>query len=113
MLCMKCAKETQESHVFCEACLQGMSRRPVTPGVVVQLPVRTAPATKKASPRRKQPSAEEQLLRMRKALRWMSAALTCVVIALAITVSFLVGSVPQQSEDQDIGKNYNTIHVED
>ena len=113
MLCMRCAKVTQESAVFCETCLRNMARRPVKPGVAIQLPVRTATPTKKAAPRRKQISAEEQLQRLRRCLRWVGAALTCAVIALAITVSFLVHTTQQQPEEPDIGKNYNTVHVED
>ena len=113
MLCMRCAKVAQDPHVFCEACLRDMERRPVKPGTAIQLPVRTEVVVKKATPRRKQPSAEEQLHRARRCLRWVGAALTCTVIALAITVTFLVHNNRQQAEDPDIGKNYNTIGVED
>lgn len=111
MYCMKCGKETQSSHVFCDACLSAMAQRPVKADTVVQLPNRTVDSVKKAVPRRRQPTVEEQLLRLRRAVRWVSVALTGTVLALVITASFLVHTTRQQEPSQDIGKNYNTVHT--
>ncbi len=109
MYCMKCGKETEQNHVFCDACLSSMSRRPVKGDVVVQLPVRTPAPARKPAPRKRQRTAEEQMHRLQSAVKWMSLALTCMVLALVLTVSFLVHTASQQHAGQEIGKNYNTV----
>lgn len=109
MYCMKCGKEIEEGHVFCDACLLTMSRRPVKADTAVQLPVRMPAPAKKPVPRKRQRTAEEQLQRLKGAVKWMSLALTCMVLALVLTVSFLVHITAEQNTGQEIGKNYNTI----
>lgn len=111
MYCMKCGKEIEETKVFCDACLSVMARKPVATDTAVQLPLRTGEAVRKSAPRKRQRSPEEQLRRLRGAVKWVSVALTCTVLALALTVSLLVHTVSAQGEEREIGKNYNTINT--
>ena len=109
MRCMKCGKEIEETRAFCENCLAVMSQRPVKSDTPVQLPVRTHAPVKKAAPRKRQRTPEEQLQQLRGAVKWMSLALTCIVLALALTVSYLVHTTTEQNAGQEIGRNYNTV----
>ena len=109
MHCMKCGKETKGVQAFCDSCLAIMSTKPVRPDAVVQLPVRPAAQVKKPAPRRRPPTAEEQLVRLRGALKWMSLVMTCLVLALVVTVSLLLQSEPVTQPEHDIGQNYTTV----
>ena len=109
MHCMKCGRETRETQVFCDSCLAIMSGKPVKPDTVVQLPVRPAPQTKKPAPRKRTLTAEEKLSRLRGAVKWMSLAMTCLVLALVVTVSLLLQSEPANQSEHGIGQNYNTV----
>ena len=109
MYCLKCGKETREEAVFCDACLAVMDRFPVKPGTPVQLPIRPAAPVKKAAPRKRAPTPEERLLRLRRLVKWLALALVSTLLALALTVSLLVHTVSQAREEDEIGKNYNTV----
>ena len=37
MQCLKCGRETEGTNVFCKACLEQMSARPVRPGTPVTI----------------------------------------------------------------------------
>ena len=71
MNCMKCGREIAEGHVFCSGCLEVAEKYPVKPGIAIQLPGRkTAPSAKKSYTKRRQPpTAEEQLLKLKKRMR--------------------------------------------
>ena len=109
MHCMKCGREIRETQVFCDSCLAIMSGKPVKPDAVVQLPVRPAPQTKKSAPRKRTPTAEEKLGRLRGVVKWMSLAMTCLVLALVVTVSLLLQGEPVSQPEHGIGQNYNTV----
>jgi len=65
MICLKCGKKTKEDHVFCDKCLTTMEAYPVKPDVHIQLPNRSAAAAaKKAGPKRRQLTAEEQVVQL-------------------------------------------------
>lgn len=108
MYCMKCGKEIGENRVFCDECLEVMSRYPVCQGTPVLLPNAAASAEKKPTPKKRQLTAEEYLLRFRKATRWLSLALVSTLLVLGITISLLVHTLNAPTSN-DIGKNYNTV----
>ena len=88
MNCMKCGREIAEGHVFCSGCLEVAEKYPVKPGIAIQLPGRkTAPSAKKSYTKRRQPpTAEEQLLKLKKRMRAM-------VIIWLITLCLLAAAV--------------------
>ena len=108
MNCMKCGKETSDSHVFCDECLEVMSRHPVKQGTPVLLPNTAASAEKKPAPKKRQLTPEEHLLRFKTATRWLSIALVSTLLFLGITISLLVQAMETPAAN-DIGKNYNTV----
>ena len=109
MHCMKCGRETKETQIFCDSCLAIMSGKPVKSDTVVHLPVRPVAQTKKAAPRKRPPTPEEKIRRLRGAVKWMSLTMTCLVLALVVTVSLLLQSEPVDQPEHGIGQNYNTV----
>ena len=50
VVCMRCGWEIEEGQVFCQDCLKEMSRYPVDPNTVVQIPLRKESVTGKRTP---------------------------------------------------------------
>ena len=113
MYCMKCGKEVGENRVFCDDCLEVMSHYPVRQGTAVHLPAISHSAEKKAAPKKRQPTAEERLVRLRVVTRWLSVALISSLLILSVTVTLLIHSESVPSATKDIGKNYNTVNTLD
>ena len=109
MYCMKCGKEIKENQVFCEACLTIMNKYPVKPGVYIQIPQRPVSTAGKPVSRKRIFSQEEQLVRLRRRVKRLTLALVCCILALGLTVSFLVHTISEQKSNAAIGKNYNTV----
>ena len=109
MYCMKCGKETKDNHVFCNSCLSVMAQYPVRPDIRVQLPHRAPPAEKKPAAKRKVLSPEEQISRLRNAVKRLALALVCVLILLGFSISLLLHRADWQQQEETIGKNYNTV----
>ena len=94
MRCMKCGKETSDSQVFCDSCLEVMEKYPVKPDTVVQLPPsRNLIADKKAA-RKKELSPKELLRKQQKLLKryrfftWSLATLFAVALGALIFVTY-------------------------
>ena len=108
--CMKCGREI-ENGVFCTVCISKMTRYPVKPGTVVQIPYR-APETalKKNTVRKKSLTPEEQNIKLKKIIRGMGVTIGSLLLILAITVMVLYQSLETQKPDgrQGIGRNYST-----
>lgn len=112
MLCMKCGKKTLETQVFCDDCLATMAAYPVKPDTIVQLPTRPDAPAKKATARKKSLSPEAQLRRSRQIIKRLSTVLACALLALCLTVSFLVHIVQERNAEDFIGKNYSTMNTD-
>ena len=108
MKCTKCGRDMEENGVFCKRCLQTMAQYPIKPGTVIQLPQRKAAAPKKGFSRKRQLSTEEQLLRQRKTIRWLWAALICALLLLLLSASFHIRTTQEQAPTETIGQNYMT-----
>lgn len=91
MRCIKCGKDTQDNHVFCESCLTVMDAYPVKPDTAIHLPNRQETAVKKAAPRKRVLTPEEQMERLKKAhrrLRWYFLILLLLFIASLAAVAY-------------------------
>ena len=106
MHCAKCGREIEEKTVFCKKCLEVMARYPVKPGTSIQLPQRAPSAVKKAAPRKKKLSPEEQVLRQRKTIRWLTATLVCTILMLGLSIAFMLDIMPEEEATVTIGQNY-------
>ena len=106
MVCLKCGKKTKENRVFCDRCLTTMEAYPVKPDVHIQLPNRSAAAAaKKAAPKRRQLSAEEQVTQLNKRVRVL-ALLVVVLSLLVCLLGFLLLDSPKTDKDVASGTNY-------
>lgn len=113
MDCLKCGKKTTDEQVFCTQCLEIMEAYPVKPDVHIQLPNRPAPVSpKRASRRRRNLSADEQVSLLRKRLRRLTAALILVSLLLA-AAGVSLGYVLTRHPDSELGKNYTFVGIFD
>ena len=108
MYCTKCGRETKDSTVFCKSCLDVMKLYPVKPGTSIQLPQRAPSAAKKASARKKKLSPEEQVVRQKKTIRWLSICLVSTILLLCLSVALLLHLGQEQTSEETIGQNYMT-----
>lgn len=107
MRCMKCGREIQNEAVFCQSCLQEMEKYPVLPGTVVQLPRRKEPTLLKKMPKRHVPTAEEQIVVLRKWVLGLSIALAVCIVAIVLMFKPTMHYV--LDEHVEIGQNYSSV----
>ena len=109
MYCMKCGKDTKSDQIFCDSCLDTMKQSPVKPGTPIHLPTSTAPAVKEPVARKKQLTPEEQLPRLRAAVRTLVICLISAILALGLSITLLIHTLQQQPESSTPnGRNYTT-----
>ena len=72
-----------------------MELYPIKPGTSIQLPQR-AVTPKKAASRKKKLSPEEQVIRQRKTIRWLTAVLICTFLMLGLSVALLFDIMPEE-----------------
>lgn len=107
MACMKCGKDTVEGRVFCEDCSEEMKKYPVSPNTPVILPKQKSRPGIKKPPKKKAPSAEEQLLVMKGRLRLSLILLAAVSILAAL---LMYPAVQYLQEDHFLpGQNYTSV----
>ena len=113
MKCMRCARETAPQQVFCNACLDDMSRYPVRSDTPIYLPVRKAGDTPKRPARRfrRERTAEEIVLILRKRVRVLTALVVILVMMLAAAVTgvWLAKRQGGGFSIPDIGQNFQSI----
>ena len=78
MYCLKCGREIDGQQVYCNGCLEVMSRYPIKPGTPVQLPKRNYVIVPKKQSRT--PSVEDQLRHTRGMVK------TLIILLLAVTL---------------------------
>ena len=109
MKCLKCGRETDEGQVFCSECREKMADYPVKPGTPVLLPRRseenTAARKAKWHPA---PSMEEQVQKLRRQNRILTAILCVVLLFLlvagAMSIRYLLDKTPFRP-----GQNYSSM----
>ena len=98
MNCTKCGREIPETAVFCDKCLDDMKKHPLPPGVALQLPVRKPSANPKSANRKKGPSPEEQILTLRKIIKWLTIVLLSVLLLLVLSVVLLINTLQKPAD---------------
>lgn len=113
MYCLKCGKETTESYVFCDRCLDVMEKYPVKSTTAVHLPHREAAASvKKAAQRKRILTAEEQVTMLKKTTRRLIAAVAVLCVILGLTTGLLVHNLLDKKPAPAVaGRNY-TINTD-
>ena len=106
MYCLKCGRDTTDNHVFCDSCQANMEHYPVKPGTAIHLPKRKdLPTGKKATPRKRAPSPEEQIENLKRNLRTARIYALILLVALSL-VSVLLVREFANSDAPAIGQNY-------
>ena len=106
MNCLKCGKDTKSEQSFCNHCLAAMDAYPVKSDVHVQLPFRpTEVSPKKTVGRRRSATPEEQLTRLRKRTRRLTAAVALLALLLCAAGGAILHNVLSQ-DSVELGKNY-------
>ena len=108
MYCLKCGKETTDSHVFCDRCLDTMEKYPVKSGTAVHLPHRDVAAPAKKSAQRKRIlSAEEQVVMLKRTTRRLIAAIAVLCVVLGLATGLLVHNLlDRKPVTSAVGRNY-------
>ena len=109
MNCLKCGKETAEGQVFCSQCREKMAKHPVKPGAVVHLTQRVVPLSdKKTASKSREDAPQNQLLQLRRLIRWLIATITLLSLLLCAAAGMLVQTLTKESITPAIGRNYTT-----
>ena len=107
MHCLKCGREMEEGQVFCQDCLLDMGRHPVDPNAVVFVPKSGASVNQKKTPRKRQRSPEEQVLKLKRKVRLLTV-LTVLLFVLVAAMIFTVALVYQRYQFPR-GQNYRSM----
>lgn len=113
MKCMRCARETAPQQVFCNACLEDMARHPVRSDTPIYLPVRKPKeAPRKKSRRfRRERTAEEMVMILRKRVKVLTA-ITVILVMMLSAATAGVWLAKRQGADlsiPNIGQNFKTV----
>lgn len=113
MKCMRCARETAPQQVFCNACLEDMARYPVRSDTPIYLPVRKPKeAPRKKSRRfRRERTAEEMVMILRKRVKVLTA-ITVILVMMLSAATAGVWLAKKQGADlsiPNIGQNFKTV----
>lgn len=105
--CIKCGKELTVTKVFCEECLEVMERYPVPSTAHVTLYPRE-PAAQKA-PGKKKLSPEEQVTKLKRLTRQLTAALVVLALLLGAGLFWLIREIrePGVPVVETKGQNYS------
>ena len=109
MNCMKCGEIIAEEAVFCEKCLVVMEKYPVHHLARVEIPERKEHSILKKVSKHHMPTAEEQVVLLRKWILRLTVALVICLIAIA----FMLKPTLHYALDQhvEIGQNYSSVNT--
>ena len=109
MACLKCGRNTEDDHVFCQECLKVMDKYPVKSNTPVHLPRHAFTPSKKPAPRKRTISPEEQVITLRKKL-WRSRLIGLILLVTLSLAAVLLVRELAGADIPAIGQNY-TIHI--
>ena len=111
MNCMKCGRDIEEGQVFCPKCLELMEQIPVKSDVVIKLPQRKETPAKKPAPRKKMRTPEEQITRLKRKNRWLTAVLCLFLVTSLLFLSLCIDYFRQLDVQKFLGQNYSTAEA--
>ena len=111
MNCLRCGRETENQQVFCKTCLEYMSHYPVKSDTPIYLPVRNAKDAprKQHIRRRRERTAEEMVVILRKRVRFLAAVCLILTMMLSAAATGVWLAKKQGAEIPNIGQNFQTI----
>lgn len=111
MNCMKCGREFEGDQAFCPKCLELMAQRPVKSDIVIKLPNRRETAVKKAAPRKRIRTAEEQIRRLKRINSRLVIALCLMTLVAGLLASLSIDFFRQLDVQRLLGQNYSTVET--
>ena len=109
--CLKCGRDVEDGQVFCNFCLEDMANCPVKPGTPISLPKPRVDAPPRKSSRAKlPPPPEEQVKRLRKRCRWLTALIVLLLAGCIALGAFNLRQLRQARKPQR-GQNYSTMET--
>ncbi len=110
MFCMRCGKELKDGHVFCPECQDIMKTHPIPAGTPIHLPQRNLPGNqRRRGSNRRDRKPEEQIHRLRSAVRWLTLGLVVATLAFAFTAVILLRQFDRDPPPEvPKGQNYST-----
>ena len=110
--CLKCGRAAKEGQVFCPDCQEKMAKHPVKPGAVIHLTHREVPLPdKKSAAKSREATPQDQLLQLRKMIRWLAATITLLSLLLCVAAGMLIHTLTEESAVPAIGRNYTTAQT--
>lgn len=111
MNCLRCGRETQDDHVFCEGCREEMEKYPVRPGTAVMLPRRREEPVAKKSRRHVHavPTMEEQVHRLKHQRFWLG--LISIVLAASLVSFAAISAAQWKQKVYRPGQNYSAMET--
>lgn len=92
MNCMRCGRECEGQHVFCEECLEYMAKNPVKPGSTINLPKRDR---RNRPARKREATPEEMIKKLEKRLEARGLWIAILTILWVVTAGVLVLDLSQ------------------
>ena len=112
MHCVKCGREIEEGQVFCPVCLGNMESYPVKPGTVVLIPRHPEEELeKKAQPRKRILTQEEQITRLKRKVTGLRIGLVVMLLACGLLCIAVGWAFTELDFYRFMGKNYNTVET--
>ena len=109
MNCMKCGRELESDNAFCTDCLLEMEKYPVNSELEVFLPNRQEKNPgRKAQPKRRTVSPEEQIRVLKKRL-WFLCGILLVTLALIAAMAYPTVNYFIRGYNLRPGQNYKTV----
>lgn len=110
MYCLRCGRECPDGQAFCADCLETSKAYPIKPGTAVQLPDRQKYLESRPYVRRRIVTAEEQVVQLRKSVRFLAIAVVILSLVLGITAALLLQSLqkPNDTMPGNLGRNYTS-----
>lgn len=83
MNCLRCGRETQDDHAFCDSCKETMKKYPVRPGTAVILPKNKESAAQRRQKRHQQAAGpQDQIKKLKKQRRRLRISVFCLSLLL-------------------------------
>ena len=111
MGCLKCGRDLEEGQIFCASCLESMAKYPVKPGTPISLPKSRGDAPVRKSSRSKLPPApEDQVKRLRKRCRWLTALVVLLLMG-CVALGLVSLRLAQEAKKPAPGQNYSAMET--
>lgn len=110
MNCLRCGRETQDDHAFCDSCKETMKKYPVRPGTAVVLPKNKESAAQRKQKRHQAPVPQDQIKKLKKQRRRLRITVFCLSLALVLLTA-LAAFYLYHEKPVKPGQNYVVVET--